>query len=640
MEMTSDLETFEKESKNFSKFSTIESMYDEDLEGLHSITRPKASDLSTLRTLIAAWLHTGLVYQILHVFLHFHDSILYPFYHKDAFIRKKENISGFLQQLRALHNVDIMVDTLTILSYPPLDLYQIEDQAMKSSTFSEIVSNNVTLTNHEFQGKVVDAGPLKHSGLETPSKTKKQEHRRNGLNVGNTIKANFESNRKLLSRLVRPIVMRNGVSPALKPMQSPKMGLITTPITNQHVPPYLVFHANEPLAFSLRSERNERRKSFLKFINESTGVGKVNLEMICRSKRSPENFLEHRDLHNLAKGFYSNTTAICLRHINLDTVSSESNDCKPIKTLLVMESITTRRKWSIPDDDSSFLLRAQPVHLDVIGIHRDQRSHTLSYKKYAAYFDEPVLYSKTNEFRGGRLRRPCFLRYYPSDRTAAINFIKGNNCLDSKLGRLIHLETSGASKQIKEFERYLCNKSFREGSERSGSALTNSLLSNTVMDSNDFSKVPRPGKISDFVYRISLYEEPEVELSGKRFIVQDASCLGAHRADASSLEISDAALTVSLLLGQTYDKRNQVLYHITCDNYGVPLVHLKVPNPTVDTSSPLAVNIRAQVSHDLRPYRLSFVRAALLISTSRKEAQFQVRFITVILVQNPIFIES
>jgi len=38
-------------------------------------------------------------------------------------------------------------------------------------------------------------------------------------------------------------------------------------------------------------------------------------------------------------------------------------------------------QFQIPDNDSSpFLLRVQSVQLNVLGIHRDQRSHSLSYK--------------------------------------------------------------------------------------------------------------------------------------------------------------------------------------------------------------------------------------------------------------------
>ena len=68
------------------------------------------------------------------------------------------------------------------------------------------------------------------------------------------------------------------------------------------------------------------------------------LEMICRSKiKSKNHYLEHRDMHNLAKGFYSNTTSLSLRHLHTDAAegSAGSNE---LKAMLVMESVATRRK--------------------------------------------------------------------------------------------------------------------------------------------------------------------------------------------------------------------------------------------------------------------------------------------------------
>jgi hypothetical protein len=97
----------------------VDNMYDKDAGELRSISRPKAGDLSTLRTLIAAWLHTGVIYRTLQVLVRSGGSILHPFYHKDAFIRKQENIDGFLRQLRGLRNVDILVDHDCVISSSP-----------------------------------------------------------------------------------------------------------------------------------------------------------------------------------------------------------------------------------------------------------------------------------------------------------------------------------------------------------------------------------------------------------------------------------------------------------------------------------------------------------------------------------------
>ncbi|GAH07021.1 unnamed protein product [marine sediment metagenome] len=68
--------------------------------------------------------------------MRFRASIVHPFYPNDVFIRKQEHIDGFIlrQQLRGLKDVDIIVDTMTILSHPPLDLYKMEDERKKKKT--------------------------------------------------------------------------------------------------------------------------------------------------------------------------------------------------------------------------------------------------------------------------------------------------------------------------------------------------------------------------------------------------------------------------------------------------------------------------------------------------------------------------
>ena len=135
--------------------------------------------------------------------------------------------------------------------------------------------------------------------------------------MGESIKANFENNRKRLTRLVRPGDGRHVDSPVLKPILSPRMGPFALPLqlANHSSPLYLEFHRNETLASSLRSERFERMKSFTKLNSDHTKNKTAQADMICRSRMvSEDHFLQHRDLHNLAKGFYSNTTLLTLDH--------------------------------------------------------------------------------------------------------------------------------------------------------------------------------------------------------------------------------------------------------------------------------------------------------------------------------------
>jgi hypothetical protein len=67
------------------------------------------------------------------------------------------------------------------------------------------------------------------------------------------------------------------------------------------------------------------------------------------------------------------------------------------------------------------------------------------------------------------------------------------------------------------------------------------------MEPTDFTMMPRTGRAIDFVYRLSFFERPMVDLAGKHFTIQDSSSIGTHRADASSLEISDATLSYALM---------------------------------------------------------------------------------------------
>lgn len=129
------------------------------------------------------------------------------------------------------------------------------------------------------------------------------------------------------------------------------------------------------------------------------------------------------------------------------------------------------------------------------------------------------------------------------------------------------------------------------------------------MEPTDFTSQPRTGKAMDFVYRMSFFEKPMIELGGKIFTVHDASSMGTHRADASGLEMSDAALSAALLaIGEAAGDENR---QIENGEDGYPIIWMKFSRKQDD----------AQI--EVRPYRVSFIRAALLVSGARHEAQLQ-----------------
>jgi hypothetical protein len=119
-------------------------------------------------------------------------------------------------------------------------------------------------------------------------------------------------------------------------------------------------------------------------------------------------------------------------------------------------------------------------------------------------------------------------------------------------------------------ERHLCQRWVPKGTARS-----QSLLASSVMEPTDFTATPRTGKAIDFVYRMNLFERPMLDLGGKHFTVHDSSALGAHRADASALELSDASLSAALLSFGS-DSMNNEAAPIEMGKDGYPVVWMKI----------------------------------------------------------------
>jgi hypothetical protein len=378
------------------------------------------------------------------------------------------------------------------------------------------------------------------------------------------------------------------------------------------------------------------------------------LKIVHRVKGStPENKEFHRDLHRLSRTFYAGTNKIGLKDgtrrkpIEADTANSnegegnvhdDNDEVLPV-SLLTVEMTGAKRRIEIPDDDSSFLIRAQPRPLKSVNVHVDERDHGQSYRTFAATFEEAAVPSGSFRYSGGRYIRRCLLRYYPNDRTASIELpslesARKLDCRKANDGGPPTSITIGpvppkANPLSGDFlrERHLCQKWVPRGAApRAGS----SLLASPTMELSDFHSVPRAGKSLDFVYRMSLFECPMIELSGKKFTVHDSDVLGAHRADASSIELSDASLSVALLTaGQDWERElseqddhgrsrengapeGQTGPGIEMGPDGYPIVWIKLHKKQGDA-----------ITTDIQPYRASFMRAAMMLASTRQDAQRQ-----------------
>ena len=349
MELTSDVDAFEAlvavEEKQLENVQYLEAD-----DGSPCQSQPSATELSTLRTLISAWLHTGQVYKAFSVLIQARRSILVPFFHDDAFLRNTENSEGFAWQLRTLDGVDIMVDTTSILA----------SSILGANGRSESTQEGVSQTK---------AATIQSA--TSPSVGNQSVHR--SLRAGSL---SLSGARRSSVRLQRFITGVTTEDPDHEIAASPKAsaGSNTTSFSSVVATPrYLDFRRNENFASSLRDERERRMHSWQ---NVTASMVDQGLKLVHRQKGSPEEDIEvHRDLHRLARTFYSGINVLALKDGSIrkladigsdaslsgPTASSAPDDATEISrvALLTVEMSGSRRKIEIPDDDSSFLIRAQ-----------------------------------------------------------------------------------------------------------------------------------------------------------------------------------------------------------------------------------------------------------------------------------------
>ena len=230
-------------------------------------------------------------------------------------------------------------------------------------------------------------------------------------------------------------------------------------------------------------------------------------------------------------------------------------------------------------------------------------------------------------YNGGRELRRCVLQYFPSDRTALVNPSSNFFTIYKKGGEKefsLMMKYKAILSDEMQKERNLCQKS-----------LQRSLMGN-LMEPTDFSSTPRSGKAIDFVYRLSLFERPVIDVLGKKFVVQDGTNKGNHRADASSLELSDASLSNAVLIcGNNMSvedagnpiKRNSLELPDVSDN-GEEDKKIQGKHHETVSEKDLSITIKvvnsgAQGKDLIKRFRPSFIRAVLLVTSARQEAQRQ-----------------
>jgi PXA domain len=331
MELTSDIDAFEERAEMDSFPGQAEKAKKIQESMTAEMYIPTAQEQSTMRTLIAAWLHSGQIYRVISILIKAQSNILAPFYHSKALLRSSEEAYGFARQLIALVDVSILVDTMTILGCPRLS------DANQDSLFY-------------FNGRLSESSDTK--GNNAP-----------------TLQTSSESER-ISDQARSPTSINNALLASTQFMSS------------SSTPRYLDFHRNESFACSLRAERERRLASWEQRMNHeiygTEGYSEA-LPIICRGSRKgdDDHASVHKELHHIARIFYTGTNVIAIRDAarrqNSTTLGSNNMGLGPSEesaesiiaeglqqvSLITIDTACPRRRLEVPDDDSSFLLRAQ-----------------------------------------------------------------------------------------------------------------------------------------------------------------------------------------------------------------------------------------------------------------------------------------
>jgi hypothetical protein len=128
MEMTSSMAEFDAKitlSSANGRQELMEENSDMDFD-------PETSEVSTLRTLISTWLHSGQLSRAVSLIVKGFGSKFAHFYSDDSFLAIPENAETLAEMMKSLHGVEIMVETMAVLSSSRLDL-EIESASLNPS---------------------------------------------------------------------------------------------------------------------------------------------------------------------------------------------------------------------------------------------------------------------------------------------------------------------------------------------------------------------------------------------------------------------------------------------------------------------------------------------------------------------------
>lgn len=550
------------------------------------------------------------------------------------FFRNDDEAIAFCNQLKILDGIDILVDTMAVLEADSVK-FDGESTDLNSESF-----NAPKALPQPSSSKLQRANIVEPTSEQTVMK--QAQNHLPGQNqitmLASNMKANMKSNTKRLSRWVgvSSLNQTSELTTNTSSDNSKLLGSAKKTASND----YLDFHRNSNWTEKLRYERAQRTETWKKATISSamTATGKFKMIDSVWSKNSEK---IHRDLQYFARVIYGSTLSITIE--KKDDLSEQTN--------FLLETVSARRMLEVPDDDSSlFLVKTVPRPLKPLRIWNDDQNQRNNFRIYSAFYEQPVTHPVTKRYNGGRLVRHCVVRFFLSDRSAIVSPSQSVSLFKAESARKIciapYSSESTLTGKIRK-EKNPCQKVLHRAS-----SMSTVMMMGNLMEASDFVSTPRTGKAIEFVYKLAFFEKPTIEVLGKRFTVQDGNLKGAHRADASAIELSDASMTAAIILSGDDQEQVNVNDNSSISTTATPSLDLEVSeekrikplnehtsaqintdcsiehNKKRTENEILSVNIKVKNAGSdkkdlLRAFRPSFIRAILLVATARQEAQLQ-----------------
>ena len=399
---------------------------------LLSSAKENPSDVAG-KALVAAWLQTGSIYQVMKLIVRGEEAKRRSFYHSGSAMLDPKTMANAVHCLKRLNEVEIKVDTTSVVAE--------DDEEEDPSASSAGNSLNFVDANQESNGtpprRNFSAGSPGRFSSDPPapsvmkrvssegSQSHHHHHRKSSSIIGNFAR-NVVFEVKDTAKKVNPFKRKSNsrLSTTESLLSTLPSATSTSDQGGDNDQPFYSHHQDAPSSGPLHNNNYEAPPSppptssssvnQLMYHHNSVVATRLRLArakgLEAWSKKVASN---HNLTLNIRPGMESMHAAARVTQRHTARFTS-----KP----LTLTMVGPARSLEIPDEDNSLLFSARPRRIRPIGVHNDVNPSN-NFITFVATYREvipPSSFGEMTKARGGVMVWRCRLHYYPSDRSARV----------------------------------------------------------------------------------------------------------------------------------------------------------------------------------------------------------------------------